>query len=83
MRRFCINNGGTGGSGWGHLQGNMYMVAARLGCESVIVGTKWATHRSDCMERVRKHHSHLVGGWCRGLVSGKESCLGSERVYGN
>ena len=25
--------GGTGGSGYGHPQGDMHMVAARLGCE--------------------------------------------------
>ena len=31
--------GGTGGGGWGHPQGDMHMVAARLGCKSTMVGT--------------------------------------------
>ena len=31
--------GGTGRGGWGHLQGDMHTVAARLGCEGVVVRT--------------------------------------------
>jgi len=65
------------GGGWGHPQGDMHMVAARL--EKAMVGTKWATSCPDCMDKLRKHHSHT----CRGLVSGEEGCLGSERVYDN
>ena len=30
---------GTGGGGWDHPQGDMHMVAARLGCQSAMVGT--------------------------------------------
>ena len=45
----------------------------------VMVGTKWSTSHPDCMDRLTKHYSHLVGG----LISGKEGCLGSERVYDN
>ena len=41
----------------------MHMVAARLGFEKAMVGTRRATPRSDCMDRLRKHYSHLVGGW--------------------
>ena len=41
----------------------MHMVAARLSFEKAMVGTEWATSRPDCMDRVRKHYSHLVGGW--------------------
>ena len=41
----------------------MYMVAARLGCERAMVGTGWATSCPDSMNRLRKHYSHLVGGW--------------------
>ena len=37
MRRFCVSRkGGTGGGGWGHPQGGMHMVAARLGCQSAM-----------------------------------------------
>ena len=39
------------------------MVAARLGCERAMVGTGWATSCPDCMDKLRKHYSHLVGGW--------------------
>ena len=58
----------------------MHMVAARLWCESVIVGTKWATHHSDCMERVRKHYSHLVGGWflARKAAWALSGCMATE-----
>ena len=61
---FCISRkGGTGGGGWGHLQpGDMHVVAARLGCERAMVGTRWATSHPDCMDRLRKHYSHFVGG---------------------
>ena len=41
----------------------MYMVAARLGFEKAMVGTRRATPRSDCMDRLRKHYSHLAEGW--------------------
>ena len=55
--------GGTGGGGWvGSLQGAMHMVAARLGCQSTMVGTGWANSRPGCMDRLRKRYSHLVGG---------------------
>ena len=38
-------------------------MAARLGFERAVVGTEWATSHPDCMERLRKHYSHLVEGW--------------------
>ena len=42
MRTFYISRkGGKGGGGWGHPQGDMHMVAARLGCQSAMVGTGW------------------------------------------
>ena len=40
----------------------MHMVAARLSCQSAMVGTKWANSCPDCMDRLRKRYSHLVGG---------------------
>ena len=54
---FCISGkGGTGGGGWSH-----HRVAARLGCERVVVVTGWATSHPECMDRLTKHYSHLVG----------------------
>ena len=36
----CISKkGGTGVDGWGHPQGVVHMVAARLGCEEALVGS--------------------------------------------
>ena len=40
----------------------MHMVAARLGCQSAMVGTRWANSCPGCMDRLRKRYSHLVGG---------------------
>ena len=39
------------------------MVAARLGFEKAMVGTRWAIPHPDCMDRLRKHYSHLAEGW--------------------
>ena len=72
MRWFCVNRkGGTGGGGWGHPQGDMHMVAARLGCQSPMVGTRWANSCPGCMDRLRKRYSHLVGG---SFLAGKVAC---------
>ena len=40
----------------------MHMVAARLGCQSTMVWTRWANSYPGCMDRLRKRYSHLVGG---------------------
>ena len=40
----------------------MHMVAARLGCQSTMVGTRWANSCPGCMDRLIKRYSHLVGG---------------------
>ena len=38
VRGFSVSRkGGTGGRGWSHPQGDMHMVAARLGCQSAMV----------------------------------------------
>ena len=34
-----------------------------LGFEKAMVGTRKATPCPDHMDRLRKHYSHLVGGW--------------------
>ena len=63
-RRFCVSRkSGTGGGGWGHPQGAVHVVAARLGCETAMVGTRWATSHPDCKDRLTKRYSHLVGCW--------------------
>ena len=38
----------------------MHMVAARLGCQSAMVGTGWVNSCPGCMDRLRKHYSQLV-----------------------
>ena len=59
-RRFYISiKGGRGGGGWDHPQGDMHMVAARLGFEKAMVGTGRATFHPDCMDRLGKHHLTL------------------------
>ena len=40
--RFCVSRkGGTGGGGWGHPQGDMHTVAARLAVKESWVGLGW------------------------------------------
>ena len=80
-RWFCVSRkGGTGGGEWGHLQGDMHMVAARLGFEKVMVGTEWATSCPDCMDKLRKHYSHLVEGWflARKAVWALSGCMTTD-----
>ena len=48
----------------------MHMVATRLGCERVMVEIVWATSYPDCMDRLTKHHSHLVEGFWQGKLLG-------------
>ena len=69
--------GGAGGGGWGHLQGDMHMVAARLGCQRAMVGTGWANSCPGCMDKLRKRYSHLVGGSCQVLPQQKGWDTGS------
>ena len=58
-RRFCVS--WDRGRWVGHPQGDMHMVAARLSCQSAMVGTGWANSCPGCMSRLRKRYSHLVG----------------------
>ena len=39
------------------------LVAARLGFEKAIVGTRRATPRPECLDRLRIHYYHLAEGW--------------------
>ena len=39
------------------------MVAARLGMEKAMVGTRRATKCPDCLDRLRIHYYHLAEGW--------------------
>ena len=61
--------GGTGGGGWDHLQGDIHMVAAKLGCQSAMVSTGWANSCPACMDRLRKCYSHLLGGSSAGKAA--------------
>ena len=60
----------------------MHMVAARLGFEKTMVGTRWATPRPDCMDRLRTGLENTTLTLQR-AGSGQKGCLVSERVYGN
>ena len=40
----------------------MHMVTARLGCQSAMVGTRWANSCPGCIGRLRKRYSNPVGG---------------------
>ena len=60
----------------------MHMVAARLGFEKTMVGTRWATPRPDCMDRLRKHYSHLAEGWflARKAAWSPSGCMATNRA---
>ena len=62
-----------GGGGWGHPQGGMHMVGARLGCQKAMVGTGWTLDPWIGLENTT----------LRWFISDKESYLGSEQVYDN
>ena len=51
-----IFGAGTGDEA-SHPQGDMHMMAARLGCESAMARTGWANSCPGCMDRLRKHYS--------------------------
>ena len=58
--RFCVSRKGE--TGGGSPQADMHMVAARVGCQSAMVGTSWAKSCPACVDMLRKRYSHLVGG---------------------
>ena len=51
--------------------GAVHMVAARLGFQKAMVGAGRANPRPDCMDRLRKHYSHLAEGW---FLARKAAC---------
>jgi len=55
-----VQKGWDRAAGWGNQQGDMHRVAAMLGSESH--GSDWVAHLLLCMNRLRKHCSHLAGG---------------------
>ena len=61
----------------------MHMVAARLGCQSAMVGSGWANSCPGCMDRLRKRYSHLIGGsFLAGKVAWALSmCLTTESAH--
>ena len=61
VHRFCFSRirvHGTGGGGWGHPQGDMHMVAARLGCES---HGRVGHSSPDCIDRLTNTTLTLQG----------------------
>ena len=73
---------GTGKDEWGHPHSAVHMAAARLGCKSNMVSTRWTNSRSSRINRLRKHYSHLLGG---SLLAGKAAwgfsgCLPTENA---
>ena len=61
-RWFCgSRKGGTGGGWWGHLQGDLHMVAVVAVCRNALVGTGRSNSCLVCTNRLRKPCSHLVG----------------------
>ena len=69
---------GTGEGGWGHLQVAVHMVAARLGCERGRLGPGGPILTLTARTGLE---TSLIP--FRGLVSGKEGCLGSEQECDN
>ena len=47
----------------------------RLGFEKAMVGTRWATPRPDCMDRLRKHYSHLAEYLARKAAWSLSGCM--------
>ena len=62
------------------LLGAVHMVAARLGFEKAMVGTRRANPRPDCMDRLRKHYSHLAEGWflARKAARAVSGCMATD-----
>ena len=58
------------------------MVAARLGFKEAMVGTRRATPHPDCMDRLRKHYSHLAEGWflARKAAWSLSRCMATDSV---
>ena len=56
----AYRKGGTGGGGWGHPQGDMHMVAARLGSQRAMVWTRWVNSRPGCMNRLMKSAEYCM-----------------------
>ena len=56
------------------------MVAARLGFEKAMVGTWRATPHPDCMDRLRKHYSHLAEGCflARKAARSRSGCMATD-----
>ena len=63
------------GGWWGHPQGDVHMVAARLGCKSIVVGTGGPI----LALAVWTGYSHLVGG---SFLAGK-TALALWQVFDN
>ena len=54
----------------------MHTVAARLGCKRAMVGIGWGNSHPGYINRF----SHAT---LRGLIFGREGCLGSKQMFAN
>ena len=68
----CAEDSLCAGGRWVHPQGDMHMIAARLGCQSAMVGTGWTNSCPGCIHRTRLQtmmQCSCVPFWCQ--MSGK------------
>ena len=74
--RFCVSTkGGTGEGGWGHPQGDMHT----WWLQGLTVKGPWLGPGGPPLALTA--WTSLENTTCKGLVSGKEGCFGTERVY--
>ena len=60
----------------------MHMVATRLGCKGVVVDPRSANSHPGCVNGLRKHYSHFVGGLFLAAKAGwvMKECLPTENT---
>ena len=77
MHGFCVSRkGGTGGDGWGHRR-----VVCTWWLVDVAVKGLWLGLGGPPLALTAWTGLKTLLSPCRGLVFGKEGCLGSESVY--
>ena len=57
-----VGQGEVGGVN-GRVVCTLWLLGLALKFEKAMVGTRRATPRPDCMDKLRKHYSHLAEGW--------------------
>ena len=59
---------------------DMHRVAARLGCQSAMIGTRWANSCPSCMDRLRKRYGWNGDMVVKGMYRLK--LVSSEKIQG-